>query len=51
MRVVIIAAICENPEDNWVATGWTREIADNNYVAAASFHPKPLYRIVIRRRL
>ena len=46
--MITIMAICGRRDHDWVAVGHVRETAEENYTAAASFFPKPLYRVVVK---
>lgn len=48
--MTFIFAITDNPHTDWVAMGHTREIAEEAFRANLHFFPRPLYRIVARRR-
>lgn len=48
--MIFIFAITGNDFTDWVALGHTREIAEESYKANLHFFPRPLYRIVARRR-
>lgn len=45
--MIRIFAITGDAETDWFAAGWTRETAEENYHALASFCRHPCYRIVV----
>jgi hypothetical protein len=48
--MTFIFAITGDDRTDWVSLGHTREMAEEAFKANLYFFPKPLYRIVARRR-